>query len=130
MKIRASENPDRRERTRTIGSVKNILNGRIQVTSTSLAENLSLKGTSSSGPQTLAVESCFLRFFAILFNMMVVRVSGTVKKCSACTAPPVALLLAKALAQDTKQVRTKDQLNPYTPGPVKVCFSKATNDWS
>ena len=50
MKIRASENPDRRDRVRTMGSVRNILNGRIQVKRISLKENLSLKGVISSGP--------------------------------------------------------------------------------
>lgn len=50
MKIKASENPERRDKVRTMGSVRNILNGRIQVKRISLKENLSLKGVISSGP--------------------------------------------------------------------------------
>ncbi|KXS95696.1 hypothetical protein AC578_838 [Pseudocercospora eumusae] len=77
MKIKASEKPDSSDKTRTMGSVKNILKGRIQVMRTSLAENRSLKGTSSSGPQTLASGFAFLRFFAILFIMMVILLAET-----------------------------------------------------
>ena len=50
MKMRASLKPERRERVSTMGSVRNILKGRIQVTKISFAENRSRKGVISSGP--------------------------------------------------------------------------------
>src|SRR3954464_14937857 len=47
MKISASEKPESRDSVSTIGSVRNILKGRIHVIRISLAENRSQKGTSS-----------------------------------------------------------------------------------
>lgn len=76
--MRASLNPERRERHSTIGSVKNILNGRYQVMSTSLTLKRCQNGSSSPGPQRFW--PFFLRFLAILSIMMVVLVSGTRKK--------------------------------------------------
>lgn len=61
--------------------------GRIHVSSTSFTENRSLNGTSSSGPQMFGLPA-FLRFLAMRFIIMVVRVSGTVKKCTAWMKPP------------------------------------------
>lgn len=75
MKTRASLKPDRRDSVRTMGSVKNILNGRPQVMRTSLTENRSLNGVISLGPQMFSPLA--RRFLAILSIMMVVLVSGT-----------------------------------------------------
>lgn len=52
MKIRASLKPLSRDSVKTIGSVKNILNGRIHVIRISFIENLSEKDmiSFSSGP--------------------------------------------------------------------------------
>jgi len=69
MKIRASLKPLRRDNVRTMGSVRNILKGRPQVIRISLAENRSLKGTSSSGPQIFLSWPLLRRFFAILSGL-------------------------------------------------------------
>lgn len=76
MKIRASEKPESKDKVNTMGSVRNILNGRIQVIKISLAENRSQNGTSSLGPHMLAPVALRL-FLAILSIIIVLLVSGT-----------------------------------------------------
>lgn len=79
----ASEKPERSDKTKTMGSVKNMRNGRIQVVRISRGLKRSLKVLSSLGPQMFTGLPFFSpsarRFFAILSMRTVVRVSGTIR---------------------------------------------------
>ena len=83
--MRASENPDRRDKQSTMGSRMNISNGRPQVMRISLAEKrFSL---SSLGPHMFSPVALRL-FLASRSRIMVERVSGTRKKWASWTTPP------------------------------------------
>lgn len=86
MKISASLKPESKERVSTMGSVRNILNGRTQILMTSLKFNRSRRGVSSPGPHTFSPFA--LRFFAIRSIMMVLLVSGTRMRWRIWTATP------------------------------------------
>lgn len=86
-KIKASLNPERSERKRTIGSLKNILKGRYHILKIC---RISIFGSSSPGPyiRPYFCGSSFRSLRASLSMSDVSRVSGTATRCKSCTAAP------------------------------------------
>ena len=126
MKIRASLKPDSRERVRSIGSVKNILNGRAQVMRISLTVSLSLMGVISLGPHRLRPGFALRLFFAILSIMQVVRVSGTQTKCRIWTKPPKISWIQMLQRQSRKASEKPPTTGPRIEPPTEENTTKAT----
>lgn len=78
-----SENPESNEQKRTIGSVKSILNGRIQILH--MFFNVSLLSETSSGPHMFnslpSLAAALRLLLASLSSKTEQRVSGTVIRC-------------------------------------------------
>ena len=126
----ASEKPDSRDNTKTIGSVTNMRKGRIQVVRISCTLKRSLNVLSSFGPQMLFSTPFFSpsarRFLAMRSRRMVVRVSGTKMAWAIWTAPPKISCIQMFHLQARNSSTKPPTIGPRTEPPTEEKTMNAT----